>query len=199
MPGLVYKLIGVLSFFPFLGKINLLSPYQVYWQKIISAQSLPYVTNGAFNFWMIFINLKEAVLDTVPFVFNLSFRVWGYLLMGLFLFFILYRLLKNKIKKEQVLFGLFLSSLASVLFLTKMHERYFILPLPFLLLIVVNKKQYLKYFCLLSTFTFLNHYHSWAVPYMSSVFRVIDSEIVYKSLSVLNVLIFFNLFNKQRL
>lgn len=187
-------LIFWLSFLPFLGKINLLFPYQIYWEKIISAQSLPYVTNGAFNFWMIFIDLKKAVLDTTPFIFKFSFRVWGYLLLGLFLFVILYRLFKNKIKVELVLLGLFLSSLAFVLFLTKMHERYFLLPLPFLLLVSIKNKHYLKHFFLLSVLAFLNHYFNWASPYIYSVFNIISNPWIYKSLSVVNLLTFLYLF-----
>ena len=191
---LISNLVFWLSFLPFLKRSDLLAPYFIYWQKIISAQSLPFVTNGAFNFWLIFIDLKKAVLDTAPFIFNLSYRAWGYLLTGLFFLIVLSRLIKSKIKTETVLLGLFFSSLVSVLFLTKMHERYFLLPLPFLLVLAIHRRQYLKHFYLLSVLAFLNHYHSWAVPYIPFVFKFIDNPLIYRSLSAVNLLIFFYLF-----
>ena len=107
---------------------------------------------------------------------------------------ILYRMLKNKLKTELVFSGLFFSALTSVLFLTKMHERYFLLPLHFLLLTTIKKKQHLKYFFLLSVLALLNHYHSWAVPYIELVFKAINNIFVYKGLSLVNVLIFFYFF-----
>jgi len=196
---IVSNLVFWLAFLPFLKKFNLLTPYYIYSEKILAAQSLPYVTNGAFNFWLILVDFKQAVLDTAPFLFGLSYRFWGYFLTGVIIVVVLYRMLKNKVKTEVVFSGLFFSALASVLFLTKMHERYFLLPLPFLLLMVINKKQNLKYFFLLSALAFLNHYHSWAVPYIKIVYETIDNLFVYKSLSLINLLVFLYLFNKQRL
>lgn len=196
---LICNLVFWLSFLPFLKEVNFLIPYSIYWQKIISAQSLPYATNGAFNFWLMLVNLKNAVLDTSPFIFNLPYRFWGYLLTGFFISIILIRLLKIKIKEESIFLGLFLSSLGAVIFLTKMHERYFLLPLPFLLLLVIKNKKYLKYYCLLSVLVLLNHYHSWAVPYIPVIFKTIDTPFVYKAVSLLNIIVFLSFFNKQRL
>ncbi len=194
---IISNLVFWFAFLPFLRKIDFLTPYFIYFEKIMAAQSLPYVTNGVFNFWLLLADFKKAIPDTTPFLFDLSYRFWGYLAVGILMSAIIYKMVKGKLKTEVVLEALFFSALASVLFLTKMHERYLLLPLPFLLLMAVREKQYLKYFIFLSLFAFFNHYHSWAVPFIAFIFKTIDNPLVYRSLSLMSILIFFNLLLKM--
>ena len=187
---LVSILVFWLLFLPFLKKISLSESLLIYWRDIVSGQRMPNVTNHAFNFWMLFTSLKKTTLDTASFISGLSYRFWGNVLTGIFLIIILFRLLRRKISIEITLYGLFFSSLTMVLFMTKMHERFFLLHLPFLLLLSIKNKSYLKYFCLMSIVVFLNLYHSWTAPYIPFIFKFIDTPLVIKTLSLMNVLIF---------
>jgi len=183
-------LLFLLSFFPFIGKIDLFLPYKIYWNNIVLAQSIPYVTNGAFNFWMIIIDFKKGIVDTSPYIFNLSYRLWGYLLTGILLTIILFKLLKEKINKKKVLYYFFFSTVIAILFLTKMHERYFLLPLPFLLLLTVDNKKNLKYFIFFSLFAFLNHYQSWSNLPIDFISKILNNSYFLKIVSITNILIF---------
>ncbi len=190
---LVGNFIFFVSFFPFLKNLNnLLLPYSIYSEKILAAQSLPFVTNGAFNFWVL-IRGFDGIKDTAPFLFGISYRLWGYLTTGFFTLFILIR----SGQRFRVFYSLFLLAFVSFLFLTKMHERYSMLPLPFLLLAGLKNKKIFRLFVILSLISFLNLYHSWPVPKIEILFTVISNPLVVVVISLLNIILFFYLFKKH--
>lgn len=155
-----------LSFMPFIGWGE--SPFNVYLEKILATQSLLFVTNGAFNFW-VFITYFDGVKDITPFLFGLSYRLWGYGIVACLLLIIIYYVLKtdtNNVRnyQERMYYSLGLLAFACFLFLTKMHERYSMLYLPFFLLMSLQKRKLIMYCMVLSLLSFLNLYHSWPVP-----------------------------------
>ncbi len=190
----INNLVFWLSFFPFYKVGNLLLyPYMTYFYGILQTQSLPYVTNGAFNFWVLITGFA-GIPDT-------SYRIWGYLITGIFFILILINYLKSKEQLPAFFSAVFLGAFASFLFLTKMHERYTLLLLPFLLLATIADKKLLKWFVLLSGVSFLNHYHSWPVPKIEAFLTVLRSPIIYTFISLFNLLLFFYLlyrFYKER-
>ncbi len=105
----------------------------------------------------------------------------------------IYYFSKVKDKISSFFYATFLVSFACFLFLTKMHERYSLLPLPFLLLVCLNNKKLLKWFIVLSLISYLNLYHSWPVP--NFVLLMNAFSIIYLSnfISLINFLIFFYL------
>jgi Gpi18-like mannosyltransferase len=193
---LIANFIFFISFLPFLSNLsNLLLPYSIYSEKILAAQSLPFVTNGAFNFWVLITGF-EGIKDTAPFIFGISYRLWGYLITGLIFSLATYYFFKKKDRVAALFSGLFLVALASFLFLTKMHERYSMLPLPFLLLAGLRNQRLIKWFVLLSLLSFLNLYHSWPVPKVPFFADFLNFPLVTTSVSLFQVVLFLYLFSR---
>lgn len=180
-----------LAFVPFMKKSNVfLYPFVVYFNKIIQAQSLAFVTNGAFNFWALIIGF-EGIKPSETFIFGLSYRVVAYLITSVLIVVIIYRSSQLKNQGYALIQAAFLTSWAAFLFLPQMHERYFMLPLPFLLLMAAQKKSCFKWFIILSGLSFLNLYHSWPVPRLEFLVGALANPLVYKTISLINVMLFF--------
>ncbi len=187
---LLSQVIFLLAFIPFNGTgWNIFTPYLIYFRNILEAQSLPFVTNGALNAW-IFITGFEGIRDTAIFFNGLSYRMVGYLLTALFFTVIVYFFTRKKDTKTALMYAAGLCALAGFLFLTKMHERYLLLPLPFLLLATFKDRRILPWFLVLSVTSFLNLYHSWPVPRINLLFSSLQYSFIYSSLALINVVVF---------
>ena len=210
---LIANFIFLISFFPYLKNLNnLLLPYSIYSEKILAAQSLPYVTNGAFNFWVLITGFA-GIKDTAPFLFGISYGLWGYFITGSFIIFVLVKFFRHSGKRVErarpesnndsgvpfdfaqgpqndIFLAFFLIALVSFLFLTKMHERYSILPLPFLLLVGLKNQKLFKWFVILSLISFLNLYHSWPVPKLGFITEIIFLPITSYVLTLVNIILF---------
>ncbi len=184
----IVNIIFCLFFLPFT-----LSPYETYLNKILAAQSLPFVTNGALNFWVLITGFK-GIKDVTPFLLGIPYRYFGYLIVGLINIFVILHLIKSKRITEDFFMALFIGAFAAFLFLTKMHERYSLLPLVFLLLFSLKNTKFNGWFILLSIISFINHYRNWTVPRIEPVMNVIEGMPFAYIISAINVLIFFYLF-----
>lgn len=193
-------IIFYLTFLPFLNALNNpLLPISIFSEKIMAAQSLPYVTNGAFNFWVL-IKGFAGLKDTSPFLFGISYRLWGYLITGFFTVFVLLSSLRKQGSRldtrlrgydiSRYFYATFLIAFAAFLFLTKMHERYSMLLLPFLLLAAFKNRALFKWYVILSLISFLNLYHSWPVPKLGLVTDFLYLPFATWSISFANVFIF---------
>lgn len=179
-------IIFVAFFIPFTTKNIFVFTIDTYLNKILAAQSLPYATNGAFNFWTLATQAK-SVVDT-------PYRLIGYSIVGVINIFIIWCLSKSKKITEDFFMALFLSGLGAFLFLTKMHERYSLLPLVFILIYTLKNKKFTKWYVVLSVTSFINHYRNWAVPRLDFMMKPIESILFAYIISTMNVLIFFYLF-----
>lgn len=188
----VVNIIFCLFFLPFMKDKNILYPYETYIYKILAAQSLPYVTNGALNLWVLIAGFR-GIKDVAPFLLNIPYRYFGYFIVGLINIFIILRLIKSKKTIEDFFMALFITSFSAFLFLTKMHERYSLLPLVFLLVYSFKKTKFTGWFIILSIISFINHYRNWAVPRIEPVTKIIEGIPFAYIISVINVLIFFYL------
>lgn len=184
----IANIIFCLFFLPFT-----LSPYETYLNKILAAQSLPFVTNGAYNFWVLITGFK-GIKDVTPFLLGIPYRYFSYLIVGLINVFVILHLIKSKRIAEDFFITLFIGAFAAFLFLTKMHERYSMLPLVFLLLFSLKNTKFNSWFILLSIISFINHYRNWAVPRIEPVMNIIEGMPFAYIISAINVLIFFYLF-----
>lgn len=189
----IVNIIFCLFFLPFT-----LSPYKTYLNKILAAQSLPFVTNGAFNFWVLITGMK-GIKDVTPFILGVPYRFFGYMTVGFVNIFVILRLIRSKKITEIFFMALFINAFAAFLFLTKMHERYSLLPLVFLLLFSLKKTKFINWFVLLSVTSLFNHYHSWAVPRMEFLVTIINSMSFVYVISLTNIVIFFYLFKSSDL
>lgn len=185
----ISNLVYWISFLPFhRSGIIILYPYSIYIKNIVMAQSLDFVTNGAFNIWNIIPHVWN-LKDTTPFFAGLSYRILGYILTTIAFSAILYRSSKEKKRVEVFIFAACLSAMLSYLFLTKMHERYIILPIPFLILLIGTKRKMGIPFVILSIIGFMNMYNSWPVPMIEIVRKLISDGYVISVLSLVQVLI----------
>ena len=188
----ITNIIFCLFFLPFMRGKNILYPYETYIGKILAAQSLPYVTNGALNFWVLIAGFR-GIKDVAPFLLNIPYRYFGYFIVGLINIFIILCLIKSKKITEDFFMALFVASFASFLFLTKMHERYSLLPLVFLLVYSFKKTKFTGWFIILSIVSFINHYRNWVVPRIEPVTKILESLPFAYIVSVINVFIFLYL------
>jgi hypothetical protein len=181
-------LIFWISFLPFHDSGNILSfPITTYWNKIQTGSGSIYVTDHAFNFWALITGLGK--IEDTKIWFIQSYRIWGYLIFFIISGLILLKLYKNR-NKYFVFFASFLISTAAFLFLTRMHERYLLQALPFLLLMGVKKRSLLISFLFLSIFYFLNLYHNWWAPRIPILVNFISSGIVINSLIIATISLF---------
>lgn len=183
------------SFLPFFGdSFSFFSPFDLYFKKIISAQSLAFVTNGAFNFWVLITGF-DGIRDISVFIFGATYRIWGYVIFSTLTVWVIFILIKAQKKKLFTFFyAFFLSAVISFLFLTKMHERYTMLSLPFLLMMSILNSHYKKWFYIFSLLSLINIYHSWPVPRIELVVRFLSVPFVFMTLSGLNIAFFLVLF-----
>ncbi len=181
----------ILSFLPLIGSFDVVAPYSIYLHSILQAQSLAFVTNSAFNIWAF--TRFDGLMDSSIFLFNMTYRTWGYAFLSIAMFIIM----KLFYVKNNLLNAMFLSAFAFFLFATKMHERYTLLLLPFLLLASVANKKYLKWYVALSILSYLNLYFSWPVPRSDYFIALLHSPVVYLTLSICHIGIFFYLLYKE--
>lgn len=193
---LLSLLLFYFSFIPFLDNLsNPLLPFTIFSKKILAAQSLPFVTNGAFNFWVLVTGF-EGIKDTAPFIFGISYKLWGYFITGFIFSLVTYSFFNKKDRVTAFFYAVFLLALASFLFLTKMHERYSLLPLLFLLLAGLKSQKLFRWFVVLSLISFLNLYHSWPVPKVPFFADLLYFPFVTASISLFQVVLFLYLFSR---
>ena len=142
--------VQLLLFLPF----STYSPHTILgliWSR--SASLSTFVTFNADNFWIIAGAKTMSTLDTLPWLFGLSYKVWGYIFFffcsGIALFPLLLEL-RGVWKKErqEYLFvlsqiTLFIISLNFFFFLTQMHERYAHPAILFATMIFLARKHIL--------------------------------------------------------
>lgn len=162
---IIGNLIFWLSFLPFYKSGNIfIYPYTTYFNKIILSQSMDRVSNSAFNFWSIDPKLMQ-IKDTAKIVGPFSYQVIGLIIVIVFYSMIVSLYLKKTKSITAFFYSIFLTGFTYIMFSTKMHERYFIYLLPFIFLISLKEKKYLKWFLFLSILFFFNLFYSWSIPY----------------------------------
>lgn len=182
------------SFLPFYKTGNIWTfPFIVYSEKILAAQSLVYVTNGAFNFWLMITQWK-GIKATEPFIGGISYEIYGYIVTGILFLVALSIYFKRKNNIEAFFYAAFIMSFASFIFLTKMHERYSMLMLPFLFLLVLKNPKMMKWYVVISFICFLNLFHSWPAIKIEVLKAMIDYIPTTLFLSAVNTLLFFYVF-----
>ncbi len=143
--AIVGLIIFWLAFLPFAAP-----PLATYWNKIQTGSGSDYVVDHAFNFWAVTVGLGK-----IP---DANYRVWGYLLFGACLLFILFR------KSLSVFPAATLTTMSAFFLLTRMHERYLLPALAFMVFWIYRDKRILPAFIYLSVFHWLNLYHNWWYP-----------------------------------
>lgn len=164
---LVRPLAASLAFFyvvylPFFSSLDLFWPFQVYLNRLQNGSGSDYVSDHAFNFWALFTHLQK-ISDSRIILFSLSYSQVGYILFALIIVPLLFVFARHS--RPRQLFSLnTVISFASFLFLTRMHERYLVPVLPFMLLSAAYNPWILILYFLLSFCHLANIYHNWWFP-----------------------------------
>ncbi len=170
------------SYIPFNSNLpDVTAPYRLYYEKVLQAQSLSSVSNSALNFWTLILP-SPGIPDTDLVAGIVSYRVLGYLLFFFFSGVTMWNLSKSK-DNDGIISALFFTSFAGFLLLTKMHERYVILYLPFLVLLAWKDKRYISWLIFLTVLGFLNMYKNWPVPRIEALVDILNFDIIVRGIS----------------
>ena len=133
------------------------------------ASNLPYIQVRAFNFWTLvtgvnFVPLKNTLL-------GISLSTYAYVLASANFLLITYLVLK----KRNIFGAVSLFIFSAFLFLPKIHERYLLPIIPFLILFSLGAwtKKTKRLVLTVSFFLFLNLYSAWGTPetFVVNIFR----------------------------
>ncbi|MBI4157934.1 hypothetical protein HY502_03745 [Candidatus Woesebacteria bacterium] len=133
------------------------------------ASNLPYIQVRAFNFWTLvtgvnFVPLKNTFL-------GISLSTYAYVLASVNFLLITYLALK----KKNIFGAVSLFIFSAFLFLPKIHERYLLPIIPFLILFSLGAwtKKTKRLVLTVSFFLFLNLYSAWGTPetFVVNIFR----------------------------
>lgn len=170
-----------------------LYPFILYNNGILETQSIGSVTNAAYSAWAVNPALFFVPAET-PFVGDLTYRAAGIGIAGAAILVVSFFYWKYRSWKPSLCFALSLSAFASFLFLTKMHERYLILILPFLLIPALRYRHIMYAWSILSLISFLNLYKSWSVPKIEPIVNALSADPFVIVFSTVNILLFMYVF-----
>lgn len=173
-----------LSFLPFYNSGNMLTfPFTTYWNKIQTGSGSDYVVDHAFNFWTIISGLGK-ISDSKVFLFNQTYAIWGYFFFVSCLLFIISR------KRFSIFPAATLIALSAFFFLTRMHERYMLPALAFLVLWIYRDRRLLPVFLYLSVFHWLNLYHNWWYPRWPALVSLLTPAVNIQIITLLAIVSF---------
>lgn len=151
-----------------------------------SYSEYPYTSLNAFNFWALFGMFKP---DGTLFLF-ISYRLWGYILFGLLVAYIIYRVIKTEDHRFMYISS-FMMFLGFYMLFTRIHERYMFPVFAFLIIsCVFYKKLYYIYFILMTTF-FLSLYLVYEE--VRTGLQIPMSMIIIPYITIINIIVFIYL------
>jgi len=172
---------------------NFLYPFILYEKGILETQSISAVTNAAYNTWALYPPLFFVQANT-SIIGDITYRTVGTVVAGFTILAITFLYWKKRSWNQSLFFALSLSAFASFLFLTKMHERYMILILPFLLIPALRYRSIMYSWVILSVISFLNLYKSWSVPKIDPIVKALSADLIVIVISAINILLFVYVF-----
>ncbi len=153
------------------------------------------INQNSFNFWYLFFPFPSKVgFETTRYLF-LTAKTWGWILLGI-ISLLSFRLVKYK-KLETVFLSIFTTGFGGWLFMTGMHERYAFFGMVALLFYSIYKRDYWKYFVILSIIYFLSMFYVFSVPQQLDGIKNIfgwSNQIIPKLLSLINLFIYGKIF-----
>lgn len=127
-----------------------------------SIQDYPFATANGFNLWTLLGGQIQN--DTMPFM-GLSYLWWGNILLFLSLAYAFVCLVKGKGDTYALIYFSFLTLFSAFFFMTKMHERYLLPAIIFIMLAAVFDKRHVTTGVLLSLCVFCNHLYLYIISF----------------------------------
>lgn len=183
-----FLLLFIASFFlifPFEPQNHIIWFSQFYLNNIEG--TLHYTVANAFNLWALLFGFDNRP-DSIIFA-GLSLRVWGAVL-TIFCWTLIFLQVDKKSPPLKMMLAAGLLTFSAFLFLTRVHERYFFLSLPFLVATSVGSRFLMALYILASLLHLLNLYHFWWVPRLDYLVRILENQISVDFLIILNFAIF---------
>lgn len=188
LPGISSFALFYLSYLPFSSSPNLLWPFQIYLDRLQTGSGSDYITDHAFNFWALFTHLAK-ISDSAKIFSSMTYSQAGYILFALFALPFLVAFWRKPLLKPlfhtATIFGL-----AAFLFLPRMHERYLVPALPFMLLSALNSRWFLFLYVLLSLGHLANLYHNWWYPNIPTAINLLSSWMSIQAIIFAFLLVF---------
>jgi Gpi18-like mannosyltransferase len=159
--------------------------FKLYKERILPGE-IGYLTANAFNFWWL---VDPGKIPDNTLYFGLPARVWGFGSVFVLVCLIILWLKKN-ISEKRIFYSLAFLSLASFLFLTRIHERYLFPFFPYATLLLGIVPNFWAYYVAVSLAHLLNLYHLfWApgVPYLESMYK---NQVFSDFLAAINLAVF---------
>lgn len=165
----------------------------IYREKVLTNQ-LQVITANAFNLWALLTDIKEQPHSQL--ILGLSYQLWGMILFLFSFIPLLYKLWKKPDFKVAV-WVLVLTSLASFILLTNMHERYLYPMFPYLAILVAINLSLLPIYMAVSGINLLNLYNLWFVPMIKPfvLFLTVGNGLVPRVFGAINTGLFAYLYN----
>lgn len=145
--------------------------------------NLPYIQIRAFNFWTLLTGSQFISIETQWLGVTLY---WWALILSLLVFSILFILL---LKKKEYWGAAALLIFASFLFLPRVHERYLLPILPFLLVFCLKYPKVLWTYLAVSLLHIFNLYVAWGVP-NTPILEILRLDVFARISSALFVILF---------
>lgn len=165
--GIIIYLAIVLPFYSPTSKAGsmpaFLDPF--YWLFDLYSTSIrdyPYATANAFNFWTLLGGQIQE--DTLPFL-GLSYFWWGNILFVISLVYSFICLKKGKASLYSITYFSFMVLFSAFFFMTKMHERYLLPSIIFIMLAVLFERRHWVTAALLSLCVFVNHMSLYIISF----------------------------------
>ena len=153
------------------------------------------INQNSFNFWYLFFPFPSKIgFETTKYLF-LTAKTWGWFLLGV-ISLMSFRLVKYN-KLETIFLSIFTIGFGGWLFMTGMHERYSFFAIVSLLFYSIFKKEYWKYFIVLSSIYFLSMFYVFSIPEQLDGIKIIfdwGNQLVPKILSLINLFIYGKIF-----
>ncbi len=196
LPKLIvpFVLTSILILIPFFSHLKILYEEVV----IRSINQPPHITISAYNFWWLF-NWSgwgkewfDAPRDTNMYYFIIP-KYFGLLVFISILALLIIYIKQKDYKMESICFGSFFIYFTSFLFLTRVHERYMYYCIPFLALLL-NDKKFLYTYIILSITFFLNLYFVYEQNYPTYFPLLYKIKALTIGISLINLSVFIYMF-----
>jgi len=157
--GVILYLAIVLPFYSPTSKAGFIPGFldPFYWLLDLYSTSIkdyPYATANAFNFWTLLGGQIQD--DALPFM-GLTYFWWGNILFALSLVYSFFCLIRGKAILYAVTYFSFMVLFSAFFFMTKMHERYLLPAIIFIMFAALFEKRHWLTAALLSLCVFVNH------------------------------------------
>lgn len=181
-----------LVYLPFIGKFDIFLSIHTFIDKSLQARDLKRLSNSALNFWSFFYPMNFATKASDIFFSLITFEYFGILLWLSTFWIVSKKFIRKNLAGIHSAYLVLISAWSGFLFLTKMHERYYLYILIGLWIMAVKNIKWWYFYLVVNIFIFFNIYISWRTPIIPLIefAKMFDTKFGIVLLSFINIFIF---------